>query len=131
MLEQHGVTVSDAISSDLLLLQLQFLFASLALNVITVILCNRDLHDKTLRDYASRSVFRYFSNLSVTACTSMGFARWSFMPHSRHFWISSEKASAVMAMIGISASSRSSPRMILVASYPSITGIRTSMRIAS
>ena len=50
MLEQHGVTVSDAISSDLLLLQLQFLFASLALNVITVILCNRDLHDKTLRD---------------------------------------------------------------------------------
>ncbi len=38
MLIQHGVAVSDTISSDLLLLQLQFLFASLALNIIMVIL---------------------------------------------------------------------------------------------
>ncbi len=38
MLGQHGVAVSDAISSDFLLLQMQFLFASLALNIFTVIL---------------------------------------------------------------------------------------------
>lgn len=38
MLEQHGVTVSGQISSDLLLLQIQFLIASLALNFIMVIL---------------------------------------------------------------------------------------------
>ena len=38
MLEQHGVTISEQISSDLLLLQMQFLIASLALNVIMVIL---------------------------------------------------------------------------------------------
>lgn len=38
MLEQHGVTVSEHISIDLLLLQIQFLIASLALNVIMVIL---------------------------------------------------------------------------------------------
>lgn len=37
MLEQHGVTVSNAISSDLLLLQIQFLIASLSLNIISVI----------------------------------------------------------------------------------------------
>lgn len=38
MLEQHGIAVSERISSDLLLLQIQFLIASLALNVIIVIL---------------------------------------------------------------------------------------------
>ncbi len=37
-LEQHGVMVSDQISSDLLLLQIQFLIASLSLNAISVIL---------------------------------------------------------------------------------------------
>ena len=26
----------------------------------------------------------------------MGFAKWSSIPHSKHFWMSSEKASAVM-----------------------------------
>lgn len=38
MLGQHGVAVSKGISSDLLLLQIQFLIASLSLNVIMVIL---------------------------------------------------------------------------------------------
>lgn len=38
MLEHHGITVSDQISSDLLHLQIQFLIASLALNVIIIIL---------------------------------------------------------------------------------------------
>ncbi len=38
MLEQHGVVVSDMISADLLYLQIQFLIASLSLNVISVIL---------------------------------------------------------------------------------------------
>ncbi len=38
MLGQHGVEVSKGISVDLLLLQIQFLIASLALNVIIVIL---------------------------------------------------------------------------------------------
>ncbi len=37
MLEQHGVMVSDTISSDLLHLQIQFLIASLSLNVISII----------------------------------------------------------------------------------------------
>ena len=37
MLQQHGVAVSHTISYDLLHLQLQFLFASLALNLISVI----------------------------------------------------------------------------------------------
>ncbi len=38
MLERHGVTVSHMISGDLLLLQIQFLIASLSLNAISVIL---------------------------------------------------------------------------------------------
>lgn len=38
MLGQHGVDISTHISSDLLLLQMQFLIASLALNMIIVIL---------------------------------------------------------------------------------------------
>lgn len=38
MLQQHGVMVSERISSDLLLVQIQFLIASLALNIIMVIL---------------------------------------------------------------------------------------------
>ncbi len=38
MLGQHGIAVSDRISADLLHLQIQFLIASLALNVISVIL---------------------------------------------------------------------------------------------
>ncbi len=38
MLQRHGLLVSDAISSDLLLLQIQFLIAMLSLNVISVIL---------------------------------------------------------------------------------------------
>lgn len=38
MLERHGVKVSDLISSDLFHLQMQFLIASLALNIISVIL---------------------------------------------------------------------------------------------
>ncbi len=38
MLEQHGITVSDQISVDLLHLQIQFLVALLSLNVISLIL---------------------------------------------------------------------------------------------
>lgn len=38
MLGQHGVTVTRALSSDLFLLQIQFLIALFALNVITIIL---------------------------------------------------------------------------------------------
>lgn len=38
MLGRHGIAVSDAISSDLLHLQIQFLVASLCLNIISVIL---------------------------------------------------------------------------------------------
>ena len=29
--------------------------------------------------------FRYFFNLYATAWTSIGFAKWSCMPHSKHF----------------------------------------------
>ena len=60
--------------------------------------------------------FTYFFNLPATAWTSIGLARWSFIPHSKHFFISSENASAVMAIMGRSASWRFSPRMALVAS---------------
>ena len=38
MLEQHGVVVSDVISSDLFHLQIQFLIAFLGLNIISVIM---------------------------------------------------------------------------------------------
>ena len=38
MLERHGIAVSDAISLDLLHLQIQFLVASLCLNISSVIL---------------------------------------------------------------------------------------------
>ena len=38
MLGRHGIAVSYAISSDLLHLQIQFLVASLCLNIISVIL---------------------------------------------------------------------------------------------
>ena len=38
MLNQHGIAVSSSISADLLHLQIQFLFASLSLNAISVIL---------------------------------------------------------------------------------------------
>ena len=31
----------------------------------------------------------------------MGFDVWAFMPWSRHFWISSSKASALTAMMGM------------------------------
>ena len=54
------------------------------------------------------------------------------MPASRHFCASSAKALAVVAMMGtLAASGRSSERMARVASKPFITGIITSMRMAS
>ena len=57
---------------------------------------------------------------------------WSFMPHERAFSMSSLNAFAVVAIIGIAAaSSRERFRMAFVASYPSIFGIWTSMRMAS
>ena len=62
----------------------------------------------------------------------MGLARWAFIPASRVRFCSSAKASAVMAMMGTAAASgRPRARMALVASMPFITGIRTSMRMAS
>lgn len=65
---------------------------------------------------ASSSYLKYFFNFRATACISIGFAKWSFMPHAKHLWISSEKASAVIAIMGISASLRPNSRMALVAS---------------
>ena len=47
---------------------------------------------------------------------SMGLATWAFMPASRHFLMSSENASAVMAMMGMSLSGLSMLRMASVAS---------------
>ena len=66
------------------------------------------------RPHKQRCYFRYFFNFLAMTCISIGFAKWSFIPHSKHFWISSEKASAVIAIMGISASARSSPRITLV-----------------
>ncbi|MDE6915481.1 MAG: diguanylate cyclase [Lachnospiraceae bacterium] len=51
MLERHGVAVSSTISSDLLLLQIQFLIASLAMNVITVILLTSTYKYMSYKEY--------------------------------------------------------------------------------
>ena len=54
------------------------------------------------------------------------------MPAARHFSRSSMKTLAVMAIIGmVFASGRSSARIAFAASRPSISGIITSMRMAS
>ena len=63
---------------------------------------------------------------------SRGLERCSFTPASPLRWMSSEKALAVMAMMGtVLASGRSMARMRRVASRPSISGIITSIRITS
>lgn len=85
MLVQHGVEVSDRISADLLLLQLQFLFASLALNIITVILLISTYKYMSYKEYRvemdaltgvmGRRMFLYYCDKAVradstdTACT--------------------------------------------------------------
>lgn len=51
MLKQHGVTVSTAITLDLLLLQIQFLIASLSLNIIMVILLVAIYRYMTYKEY--------------------------------------------------------------------------------
>ena len=53
------------------------------------------------------------------------------MPESRQRWRSSVSAPAVIAMIGIREPAVVMARMALVASYPSMTGIWQSIRIAS
>lgn len=72
MLTQHGVVVSERISSDLLLLQMQFLIASLALNVIMVILLITTYKYMSYKEYCiemdvltgvmGRRMFLYYCN---------------------------------------------------------------------
>lgn len=52
MLQQHGIAVSPAITADLLLLQIQFLIASLALNFISVFLLISIYRYMSYREYA-------------------------------------------------------------------------------
>ena len=56
------------------------------------------------------------SSSRMTSRTSMGLATWAFMPQSRLRFTSSAKASAVMAIMGRSRSSRSRVRITWVAS---------------
>ncbi len=59
----------------------------------------------------------YFLRSLAISARLMGLAVWAFMPQSMQRWMSSAKASAVMAMMGIVlASGRSSARMAWVAS---------------
>ena len=57
-----------------------------------------------------------FCRIFSTAFISRGFAVWAFMPQSRQRWTSSENASAVMAIMGMSASGRPELRVAFVAS---------------
>ena len=45
--------------------------------------------------------FMNFASCRQTSRTSMGLATWAFIPASRHFFTSSAKASAVMAIMGM------------------------------
>ena len=45
--------------------------------------------------------FMNFASSRQTSRTSMGLATWAFIPASKHFFTSSAKASAVMAMMGM------------------------------
>ena len=68
----------------------------------------------------------------LTCSGSTGFVRWAFMPACSERWTSSSKALAVRAMIGMRfASSLFSARIAAAASRPSISGMRTSIRIAA
>lgn len=63
---------------------------------------------------------------------STGLLKCVFMPHCRDRWMSSAKAFAESAKIGIRPRVfLVMPRMCRVASRPSMTGIRTSIRIAA
>lgn len=87
------------------------------------------------RSVQAPAQFSYFMCSRKTAKSrseSMGFVRWSSMPASWAQRTSSSKASPVIAIIGkAAASGRSSARRTRVASYPSMTGMRMSMRIAA
>ena len=64
--------------------------------------------------------------------TSMGFERCASMPLASDFFTSSSKAFADIATMGMpAASARLIARMARVASRPSMTGMRISMRIAA
>ena len=83
-------------------------------------------HKKSARNQRSGGAARrlappssHLMNLSssrMTSRTSMGLATWAFMPQSMLRFTSSAKASAVMAIMGRSRSSRSSVRIAWVAS---------------
>ena len=76
-------------------------------------------------------IYTYFLISSKTISISSGFTRYPVIPASMAAILSSSKALAVMARIGIRpASGRSSPRMARVAPRPSMTGIRISMSTA-
>lgn len=91
-----------------------FILLSQAITKSEPLPCRKQVRICCLSGLSHRLI--YFFSLHATACTLIGFARWSFMPHSKHRCISSANASAVMAIMGISASSRSSARMAAVAS---------------
>lgn len=75
---------------------------------------------------------RYFFSKRVSSVTSIGFAVCAFIPHARQRCMSSEKASALIAIIGTDIESKRSSCLIAsAASYPVIFGILISIRIAS
>ena len=62
-------------------------------------------------------LFRISSSTSISCSTSIGFATCAFIPHSSAFFLSSSKALAVMATMGIDArAGSSSARIAFVAS---------------
>lgn len=97
-------------------------------------------YDSTAENLSSNSIshhpdFNYrrcsFST-RIISLKSIGFPICPSIPASRHLSISSRKTLAVAAIIGIvSAFARPLPRISRVASYPSISGICTSIRIRS
>lgn len=70
---------------------------------------------------------KIFDKAWMSFCESMGFDKCSSIPAFRQRTLSSVKALALMATMGmVPASSRASERMARVASYPSILGIMMS-----
>ena len=56
------------------------------------------MHKKVMLDLSSLKIR---SGISATVCMSMGFTMCPLMPHSKAFFLSSSKAFAVMATVGI------------------------------
>lgn len=80
----------------------------------------------------SYSFLFYYPFISIIFCISNGFDRCAPIPAVFDFFMSSSNAFAVIAIIGmLFASSFSLFRISCVASYPSMTGIIMSIRIAS